>query len=64
MFSNRKSSHGKLKIVSHGKRKKEIWKQLRLLLFAIGLISLFFILDSVMVSTIHCFKFPSPELQV
>ncbi|KAJ4770015.1 O-fucosyltransferase family protein [Rhynchospora pubera] len=55
MLSNRKSSHRK--------RKKEIWKQLRLLVFAIGLILLFIIIDSVMVSTIPYFKFPSKELQ-
>ncbi|KAJ1690978.1 hypothetical protein LUZ63_015133 [Rhynchospora breviuscula] len=55
MLSNRKRSHRK--------RKKEIWKQLRLLVFAIGLILLFIIIDSVMVSTIPYFKFPSKELQ-
>lgn len=64
MFSNRKSYHGKTKIVPHGKRKKEIWKQFGLFVFAIGLILVFLILDSVIFSAIHCFKFPSSKLQV
>ncbi|KAJ3692141.1 hypothetical protein LUZ60_012491 [Juncus effusus] len=69
MFSNKKSYHGvkngsvyypKSKL---GKKKREIWKQLGIIAFAIGLIGLFLVIDSLMVSTVHCFKLHSRHLQ-
>ena len=70
MFSSKKSYHGvkngsvyfaKSKL---GKRKKEICKQLGMIGFAIGLIGLFLLVDSLMVSTVQYFKFCPRDLQV